>query len=466
MKSIPKLIRRFFGVLMFSLFLMVFLNLALLIIFSYKQIGNGGAWTCADTVSFSLTASSDHQYILSQDGMDALRQKNAWAILIDNQDMKVVWHSENLPSDIPLQYDLGWISLLTRGYLNDYPTATSEHTDGLIVLGFPKKSYWKLMWNTFDYQMIAHMPQTILIFLFLNLLLLLIIYLTVTFRLLRSVRPIVDGVERLPGDEEVYVKEKGLFSGIAQAINKTAEKLKHQEYELKKQEQARANWISGVSHDIRTPLSMVMGYAGQLETSPFLSPEDQKKAAVIRQQSMRMKNLINDLNLASKLEYNMQPLNLIPINLTGLIRQTIVDFLNMDLDGKYPIELLTDDSISVCMVTGDKSLLKRAVSNLIINAQVHNPKGCRIFICINLLKDSCSVSVEDDGEGISDEQLERLVKTPHYMMCGNSTSDQRHGLGLMIVRQIAEVHGGSLDLMHSTHGGFCAVIYLPLISAE
>ena len=464
MKSVPKLIRRFFGVMMFSLFLLFVLNLALLIALSYKHMGNGSAWTAADTVSSSLTMGDNDKYTLSADGQNALDKKDAWALLIDNQDLKVIWHSENMPSDIPLQYDLGWIALLTRGYLNDYPTTTSGHPAGLVVLGFPQKSYWKLMWNTFDYELIAQFPQTVLIFLAMNLLLILIIYMAVTSRLLRSVRPIIDGVGHLPGNEEVYIKEKGLFSEIAQAINKTAEKLKHQERELKKQEQARANWISGVSHDIRTPLSMVMGYAGQLEDSPALSPEDKKKAAVIRRQSMRMKNLINDLNLASKLEYDMQPLNLVPINLIGLMRQTVVDFINMDPDGKYPVEWETDNSLSVCMVTGDTALLKRAVSNLILNAQIHNPGGCHIFISVSLLADKCAVTVEDDGAGITDEQLERLTKAPHYMICDSSTSDQRHGLGLMIVHQVAKVHGGSVEIGHGDRGGFRAVICLPVIS--
>lgn len=60
---------------------------------------------------------------------------------------------------------------------------------------------------------------------------------------------------------------------------------------------------------MRTSLSMVMGYAGQLESDMQLSEDNRKKAAIIVQQSKRMRNLINDLNLASKLEYNMQPIN-------------------------------------------------------------------------------------------------------------------------------------------------------------
>ena len=83
---------------------------------------------------------------------------------------------------------------------------------------------------------------------------------------------------------------------------------------------------------------MGMGYAGQLETCPELSEENRNKISVIRHQSIRMKNLINDLNLASKLEYQMQPLHPRPMNLVAALRQCAVDFINADLDGRYPLE--------------------------------------------------------------------------------------------------------------------------------
>ena len=100
--------------------------------------------------------------------------------------------------------------------------------------------------------------------------------------------------------------------------------------------------------------------------------EERKKAGVIRLQSIRMKNLVNDLNLFSKLEYNAQPLHRRPVNAVSLLRKVVVDFLNMDADGRYPIEWNTEESLTVCMIEADENLLKRAVCNLIINAQVHN----------------------------------------------------------------------------------------------
>ena len=101
-----------------------------------------------------------------------------------------------------------------------------------------------------------------------------------------------------------------------------------------------------------------------------------------------MKNLINDLNLASKLEYNMHPINPVPVNLVAAARQSVVDFMNLDMEEKYPIEWKTAEDLTACVIQGDKELLRRAIGNLITNAQVHNPEGCAISVCV----------VEEDAE--------------------------------------------------------------------
>lgn len=76
-----------------------------------------------------------------------------------------------------------------------------------------------------------------------------------------------------------------------------------------------------------------MGYASQLESNKQLPEEERQKAAVIVKQSQRMKNLINDLNLASKLEYNMQPTHIEQVNLISIVRQgCVVDFINLDIN--------------------------------------------------------------------------------------------------------------------------------------
>lgn len=208
---------------------------------------------------------------------------------------------------------------------------------------------------------------------------------------------------------------------------------------------------------------MVMGYAGQLESDTNLSDNERKKATAIRKQSERIRNLINDLNLASKLEYNMQPLTEKRENAVAIVRQVVVDFINTDIDNKFPIEWETNENISACFINADKDLIKRAVSNLIQNCMSHNENGCSIFVSVRTDEQSCIISVEDNGKGASNEQIEKLNNAPHYMVCDTNTTEQRHGLGLLIVKQVAASHNGTTTIEHSSHGGFAVKITLPLI---
>ena len=107
-------------------------------------------------------------------------------------------------------------------------------------------------------------------------------------------------------------------------------------------------------------------------------------------------------------------------------------------------------------------MIKRAVSNLIQNCINHNEKGCKIYVSVAVDKDKCTVTVADDGVGVTDEQIEKLNNTPHYMVCDENTTEQRHGLGLLIVKQILAVHGGTTVIELSPYGGFSVKLTLPI----
>ena len=211
---------------------------------------------------------------------------------------------------------------------------------------------------------------------------------------------------------------------------------------------------------------MVMGYAGQLEDAPELSEDDRRKAAIIRQQSVKMKNLVNDLNLASKLEYNMQPLRSEQVNMAAVARQCAADFMNADISGKYPLEWKVQENLPSCVVRGDKTLLGRALNNLLNNAQTHNPDGCHITMGFRVEEDSCCIAIEDDGVGIPEEKLEKLKNTPHYMMNDSGADEPRHGLGLLIVQQIIKAHHGEVRFSSGADGGLRVEIRLPLFSEK
>lgn len=462
MRNTWKLIRRFVLILLLSVIMLFILNIVLLIAYTYDEANNRGGWQAAEEIAQELKE-TEESYRLSPYGEEILDEMDAWGILIEDGSGDVIWHSGNLPPEIPLHYSVSDVSWGTRGYIKDYPTTAGARGEDLVILGHPKKRYWKQMWNTWSYELIANAPQTAVKVLGFNILAVLLIYVLSTSGILKSVKPIVEGIEALPGEDEVYVREKGLLSGLGASINRTSEKLMNQKYALKKKERAQANWIAGVSHDIRTPLSMVMGYAGQLEENAALPEEARKQAQVIRLQSVRMKNLINDLNLYSKLESHMQPMRMSRINLSAVIRLAVADFVNLDLEQKYPIEWEIEEELSVCIIEGDKELLGRAVNNLLTNVRVHNPDGCKVAVKLKTDGEKIRLRIEDNGVGVSAEQLDRLKNAPHYMTDnGNEAGNRsRHGMGLLIVRQIVSAHEGEVEFGRGELGkGFWAEIMM------
>lgn len=532
MKSVLKLIRRFVGILLLSSFLLLIANLVLLAAYTLNQMPNVYPWQTAAETAAALSQKGG-EYLLSGEQALALEASDVWGLLIHNETGQAVWHTDNLPSTVPRSYSASDIAELTRGYIDDYPTFTARAETGLVVLGYPKDSFWKHMWPSWDYGFIVNLPKTILSVLVINVTLIFLIYVGVNSRLLKSVKPILNGIQSLPAKETVHLREKGLLSELAACINETSKILQSQSRQLRRRETARANWIAGVSHDIRTPLSMVMGYADSLQNmlmnadicpaeeyrtsvgcrhvgqktaysrsnaaivrngctyecdrslaenerglaedlhcpaenergpaedlhcpakdAHSLTEDARRKASVIVKQSERIRDLINNLNLASKLEYNMQPLHPSRQNLVSLVRQIVVDFINIDVEEKHPIQWLTPKSLTACFAEVDQNLIRRAVSNLIQNCINHNGHGCHIFVEVLSEGKECIITVEDDGVGASPEEMEKLNNAPHYMVCDENTAEQRHGLGLLLVRQIMAAHGGQMQISPGSRGGF------------
>src|SRR5690606_5830590 len=123
----------------------------------------------------------------------------------------------------------------------------------------------------------------------------LLLSLIIGARLIRSIRPITQGIESLAEDREVYIEPKGVLANLAQSVNRVSALLQQKSNSLKARDEARSNWIAGISHDIRTPLSMVLGYASNLEENSELPIESRRQAGIIRQQAEKLRALVHDL---------------------------------------------------------------------------------------------------------------------------------------------------------------------------
>ena len=251
------------GLVAASAVLVLILALGGLLAFIVASAGVSSSWNASVAdLSAALTETEDGYTFTAA---DYLAEKELWAMLID-ENGDVVWQ-QGKPDDVPDHYTLTDVASFTRWYLNDYPVQVRIRPDGLLVAGSPKGSTWKHPF-ILDTEVLATVPLWF----------------------------------------------AGLFLlALLCVLGLTAEQ--------RERDTARSDWINGVSHDIRTPLSMIMGYAGQLEAAPDLSPARREQAAVIRRQSQTLRELVNDLNLTMRLDYEMQPLRRGTLHPAALVRQ-------------------------------------------------------------------------------------------------------------------------------------------------
>lgn len=381
-----------------------------------------------------------------------LREHQIWAMYL-GEGGDCLW-SVSRPQEVPEHYGIQEAAQFSRGYLADYPVFVRSEESGLLVLGYPKESYMKLSSNYLPLPLVRGLPAFTAGLLVTDFLLLFVAYLFSRHRILKNTNPILSGVDALGDGEAVELSVRGEFSAIAERLNRVSRR-------LQTQNTARANWISGVSHDIRTPLSMILGYAQRIAQDAAVGEAVRKQAEIIQFQSTRIRDLVQDLNLVSQLEYEMQPLHRGPVRLSKLLRGCAAELLNTGLPETYELSVEITEAAEAVVLEGDERLLTRAVGNLIQNSLKHNHQGCRIKLGLDCTGETATLTVSDDGKGLSEETLQKLKETPHYLESTNETLNLRHGLGLLLVRQIALAQGGALSITNHPQGGCIAALCFP-----
>ncbi|EII6782707.1 TPA: sensor histidine kinase [Clostridioides difficile] len=467
MDSVKYILRRFIGSSILISLLFIVLNIAGFLLFSYMLFVSKYSDNLDTSDSREIKSNlimiednlilRDGKFILDDSSKEVLHKNKVWAMLIDNNGDRI-WGFD-LPKEIPSHYTLTDVAKFSRFFLKDYPVYVWEHPNGILVTGYPKDKYTKFN-LTYTIKEIEQFPMLIIGMFLVNAIVTFLIALFIGLKMVKSIKPIITGIKLMSKGEPVLLQEKGILSDISKSINTVSKELQMKDEKLRKKEEARSNWIAGISHDIRTPLSMIIGYAGELEESSSLSNREQEQVSIICNQGVKIRELVNDLNLVSKLEYNMQALNCDKIRVSAFLRELISEFINNNLDNDFYVELdiLNEDII----IDADKKLLKRAISNLIQNSITHNQQGCIIRVTSKSDLDFCYIIVEDDGKGMGQEKINSLLKSQNGLSEAYAKG-QNHGLGILIVAGIINAHRGKLDIMSIDSQGLKTILKLPLI---
>ena len=320
--------------------------------------------------------------------------------------------------------------------------------------GLPQGSLWKYsIYSSPDFalSMVRMLPAAALGMLLLGL----VLCFWLSWRGAKRLETVANGLEALAQGQTVQLPTDGFAGELAEKLNQTGAQLQAKNEMLSRRDNARTQWIAGVSHDVRTPLALILGWAEQLEQDALLPDSSRQKATGIRTQCEKLRTLIDDLNLTSKLEYGAQPLRRKDLRAGPLFRQLVAQFCESPLAERCEITLEQEELAEQTVLSVDEALLARLLENLMNNSVRHNPKPVNITVHTQQVGERFCLTVADDGIGYPAAVLAALN-------AAEPAENAPHILGLYVVQQIASAHGGTAVFGQNTPCGAKATVWLPV----
>jgi len=248
-------------------------------------------------------------------------------------------------------------------------------------------------------------------------------------------------------DKSIHHRETGklkkkfkLFQPVDESINNLSKRLSSNERQIKHAEQLREEWITGLSHDLKTPLSSIYGYSTMLASEDYEWTKEEMRvfATTMQEKATYMDALIRDLTYTYQLKNKAIQLEkvLLPLNV----------WLPQFADEQVSVKVYGD-----VVLEADELLLKRILDNLITNAKKYTPEGTKVSVEAQNIGQEIMLTIADQGPGIPQEELDNLFER-YYR--GTNTTDETAGtgLGLAITKQLIDLHNGTISVQSGAEG--------------
>ncbi len=209
-------------------------------------------------------------------------------------------------------------------------------------------------------------------------------------------------------------------------------------------ESGRREFVANVSHELRSPITSIRGFAEGMADGVIPPEEHPKYLHLVAEESRRLSALVGELLELSRLEREDAKLDLTDFDINEMLRRAVIRRMN-DLDEK---ELDTDCDFGTdpCPVRADSPRIEEVVINLLDNAIKFTPKGGRILLRTRLTGEEAEITVWDSGPAVPEEDRSRIFDR-FYTSDKAHTSGKGTGLGLSICQRIMEMHGGEIRLL-------------------
>ncbi|MGE7780051.1 sensor histidine kinase [Peribacillus sp. NPDC097264] len=256
---------------------------------------------------------------------------------------------------------------------------------------------------------------------------------------------------------KLQVKSQDEIGSLAQAFNEMAQSI-YLEEERKKE------FLENVAHELRTPLSYVLGYTQAIKDGIVKDEEEkQKYLQLISRETQRLQKLLRDLMNLAKLDSEQIGLHSTPIAFAQFIEEVLVKYEPIMKERQIRLEVELD---SDPIIMGDEGRVEQVLHNILDNAITYTENGGTIYLTLTQQKEECELIIGDTGRGIPASDIHHVMERFYRVNKARSRFDGGSGLGLSIVKKLVEQQKGKITIESEEQIGTKVSIVLPTIVDE
>ncbi|GAB6452592.1 HAMP domain-containing sensor histidine kinase [Bacillus luti] len=254
-----------------------------------------------------------------------------------------------------------------------------------------------------------------------------------------------------------------LFRDVTSSLEHLSITLKKNDAMRQVLQQTREEWVTGLTHDLKTPLSSIYGYALLLESKHYnwTDQDIQQFGSVMKEKSQYMTTLIDDLSLTYQLKNNALPAQHINVEINQFVQKVLLQFINNPTLQNQNIEFVPSSSKIQYFI--EEKWFQRIIENLLANAIKHNNETTNVIVNLSQNENFFTLSISDNGKGM-DEKTKGLLFERYYRGTNTEESNIGTGLGLAITKQLVHAHNGTISVESEVGKGTTIILVFPFRS--